>query len=166
MEIKGQFVSVTDGDKSWMSVQGMVLDAEGPALTNAQEGSKISFAMSLIPLQKPNKLYKLGLVDPVEVEGTKCDGITITRDKMPTITMYFDRSTGLIKKTIYKTRSPEDDFKQVTDATIYHKYKVSNGFKSPVHMTIYRDDKKFVESKPVKISYPDKIDDKEFKKPE
>lgn len=165
MEIKGQFVSVVDGKGGWMSVQGMILDLEGPALENAMSDAKVNQAMSIIPLQKPNKLYKLGTLDSIEVEGKKCDGISVAREGMPTIKIYFDNKTGLLAKTVHKTKAPESGFKEVTDETVYHTHKLSNGVVSPTHLTIFRDGKKFVESKPSGMSYPATLSDDEFKKP-
>lgn len=165
-EILDQFISVIDKDKAWMSVMGMTMDLDGVALETTQQGSLASYAMSLIPLQKPNKAFKLSLAKRETIEGEECLGIKIDHEKMPTVTMHFSRKTGLIKKTKYKTKAQELGFKEVTDETIYHEYKKFEGFLSASKMTMFRDGKKFVESNPKKVSFPDKIDDGEFKKPE
>ncbi len=166
MEIIGQFIMVTDGDKACMSAMGNVMDQEGDALELAKQGTLINYAMSLIPLQKPNKEFKLSLVEPETVEGEECQGIKIAHEKMPTITMQFSKKTGLIKKTKYKAKVAELGFEEVTEEAVYREYKEFDGFKSPTKMIMYRDGKKFVESHLQKISYPDKLDESEFKKPE
>jgi hypothetical protein len=166
VEIVGFFVSVIDKDKGWTSAMGNVTDLEGDALTNGKEGVLVNYAMSLIPLQKPNRKFKLSLAGEDEVDGEKCDGINIDHDNMPTVTLFFSRKSGLIKKSRYKTRSAEEGFKEVTDETVYHKYKKFDGVQNPVSMTMNRDGKKFIESRPAKVSYPDSVDEKEFKKPE
>ena len=165
MEIIGQFIMVTDKDKAWMSVMGNVMDQEGEALELAKQGTMINHAMSLIPLQKPNKNFKLGLAESEKVEGEECQGITIAHKKMPTITIQFSKKTGLIKKTKYKAKIAELGFQEVTEEAVYHEYKEFDGFKSPTKMIMYRDGKKFVESHPQKVSYPKKLDDSEFEKP-
>jgi hypothetical protein len=166
MEIMGEFIIVTDRGKAWVSAMGNVMDQEGEALEVAKQGTLVNYAMSLIPLQKPNKEFKLGLAEPETVEGEECQGITIEHEKMPTITMHFSKKTGLIKKTKYKAKVAELGFEEVTEEAVYEAYEEFDGFKSPTKIIIYRDGKKFVESHPLKVSYPDKLDESEFKKPE
>ena len=166
MEIIGQFIMVTDKDKAWVSVMGNVMDQEGDALELAIQGTLINYAMSLIPLQSPNKEFKLSLAKPETVDGVECQGIKIEHKKMPTITIQFSKKTGLIKKTKYKAKVAELGFQEVTEEAVYYEYKDFDGFKSPTKLIMYRDGKKFVESHPQKVSYPDKLDESEFKKPE
>jgi len=166
MEIIDTFIMVADKDKAWVSTMGDVMDQEGEALEVAKQGLLVNYAMSLIPLQKPNKEFKLGLVEPETVEGEECEGITIAHEKMPTITMQFSKKTGLIKKTKYKIKAAEQGFEEVTEETVYYDYKEFDGFKSATKLVMYRDGKKFVESYPQKLSFPDKLDESEFKKPE
>ena len=166
MEIIDVFIMVADRDKAWVSAMDDVMDQEGESLEVAKQGALVNYAMSLIPLQKPNKEFKLGLAEPETVEGKECEGITIAHEKMPTITMQFSKKTGLIKKTKYKTKVAELGFKEVTEEAVYYEYKEFDGFKNPTKIIMYRDGKKFVESYPQKVSYPDKLDESEFKKPE
>ncbi|MBC8351636.1 MAG: hypothetical protein H8E66_06585 [Planctomycetes bacterium] len=166
MEIIGQFVMVTDGDKAWGSFGGMTIDSTGAALDAAKEGNYIAYAMSLIPLQKPNDNFKLSLAGTETIEDEECAAVSVDHAGMPTLTMWFSNKTGLIKKTKYKTRPAELEFQAVDDETIFHEYGKFEGIKSPIKMTIYRAGKKFVESNPQKVTYPATVDDKEFKKPE
>jgi hypothetical protein len=166
MEIIGQFIMVTDKDKAWVSAMGNVTDQEGDALEVAKQGTLINYAMSLIPLQKRNKAFKLSLAEPETVEGEECQGIKIAHEKMPAITMQFSKKTGLIKKTKYKAKIAELGFQEVTEEAVFHEYKEFDGFKSSTKITMYRDGKKFVESSPQKVSYPDQLDESEFEKPE
>lgn len=152
--------------KAWVSSMGDVMDQEGETLEVAKQGILVNCAMSLIPLQEPNKEFKLGLAEPETVEGEECEGITIAHEKMPTITMHFSKKTGLIKKTKYKIKVAEQGFEEVTEEAVYYEYKEFDGFKCPTKVSMYRDGKKFVESHPQKFSYPDKLDENEFKKPE
>lgn len=166
MEIIDTFVSVTDGDKAWISVMGMTLDLEGDALEVARHGVLVNYVTSLVPLQKPNKQFKLSPAEPETVDGEECAGIKIDHDNMPTVTIHFSKKTGLIKKTKYLTKAQELGFKEVTDETIFHEYKKFDGVQSASKMTIFRDGKKFVESNPKSVTYPKQIDESEFKKPE
>ncbi|MBP90029.1 MAG: hypothetical protein CMJ64_25530 [Planctomycetaceae bacterium] len=84
---------------------------------------------------------------------------------MPTVTMYFSPKSGLPKKMSYVTRLPETDFQEAREDTIFHEYKEFDGFMSVTKMTIFRDGKKYVESNPQNVTYPESIDDSEFKKP-
>ena len=166
MEIIGQFVIVTDGDKAWASFGGMTVDSTGAALDAAKEGNLIAYAMSLIPLQKPNDKFKLSLAGTETIEGEECAAVSVDHTGMPTLTMWFSNKTGLMKKTKYKTRPAELGFQEVDDETIFHEFGEFEGIKSPTKMTIYRAGKKFVESKPKNVTFPATVDDGEFKKPE
>ncbi len=166
MEILGIFVSVVDKDTGWTSAMGTITDLKGEALEAAKESVFTGYVISLIPLQKPNKDFKLSLVGTETVEDEKCEGVNVDREGMPTCTIYFSQKTGLIKKTRTTTKAAELGYKEVQDETVYHEYKKLNGVLGCAKMTSYRDGKKFVESSPHTVSYPDKIDEKEFKKPE
>jgi outer membrane lipoprotein-sorting protein len=166
MEISGEFVSVTDGDKAWVSVMGMTMDLDGVALETAKAAVLAQNAMSLIPLQKPNKEFKLSLAEAENVEGEDCEGINIDRESMPTCTIHFSKKTGLVKKTKCTTKASELDYKEVTDETIFHEYKEVDGVLSVMKMSILRDGKKYVESNVSSVSYPETLDASEFKKPE
>jgi len=166
LEILGVFVQVTDGDKAWMSAMGQVSDVDGVALEVAKQNSLAAYAMSLIPLQKPNDAFKLGLEKTETIDGEECSGITIDHENMPTITMHFSKKSGLIKKTSYVTRASELGFQEAREDNIYHEYKDFDGVQTVTKMTMYRDGKKYLESTPKKVTYPDSIDDSEFKKPE
>ncbi|MHC4404848.1 MAG: hypothetical protein ACYTG0_34805 [Planctomycetota bacterium] len=165
-EIVGQFVSVTDGDKAWNSVMGNTTDLDGEALEAAKQNALVNYAMSLIPLQKRNRAFKLSLAEPETVDGEECEGINIDHEKMPTITVHFGKKTGLIKKMKHVNKAAELDFKEVVEEAIFDEYKEFDGFKSATKITFFRDGKKYVESKPQKVTYPATIDESEFKKPE
>lgn len=166
MEILDAFVYVTDGDKAWMSAMGNVTDVDGDALKVAKTDTLVNYAMSLIPLQKRNEAFKLGLAEAETIEGEECSGITIDHENMPTITMYFSPKSGLPKKTNRVVRAAETGFQEAKEDTIFHEYKEFDGVMSASKMTIFRDGKKFVESNPQKVTYPDSIDESEFKKPD
>ena len=166
MEIIGMFVQVFDGEKAWMSAMGQTSDAEGVALDVAKQAMEVSYAMSLLPLEKPNKAYKLSLAKQAMVNEETCPGVQVEHEGMPTLTMHFSPKSGLISKTSYTNRAPEQGFEKVVEEAIFHAYKLQAGVMTPTHMTIFRDGKKYVVSKPQKVTYPDTVDDSEFKKPE
>lgn len=166
MEIKGQFLAVTKKDKAWISLAGNVTDLSGTALEVALEGLKVNYALSLIPLQKPNKDYKLSLADAETIDGEECEGIKIDHKGMPTVTVHFSGKTGLVKKTSYENRPAENGYQKVVESTVIHEYKKFDGVMSGTKMTINRDGKKLVDSRPQKVTYPKSLDASEFKKPE
>lgn len=166
MEIEGQFVHVTDGDKAWVSAMGNVMDLDGVAREVAVKGILASYAVSLIPLEKRDEAFKLGLAKSEAIEGQECPGITIDHEGMSTVTIHFSPKTGLIKKTSFMTRSAESNYEETREDVIIHEYKVFDGVQTPAKITIFHDGEKFVESNPQNVTYPDSIDEAEFKKPE
>lgn len=125
----------------------------------------ISYVTSLIPLQQASDEYALGKAKPETVDGEECEGITVDRKDMPTVTIYFSPKTGLIKKTKYKIKVAELSYKEVTEETVFHEYKTFDGILDPVSMTMLRDGKKFLTSTPTRISHPKTLDASEFSKP-
>lgn len=166
VEIIGVFVQVTDGDKGWTSVTGNTTELDGEMLEVAIQEMFVYYVVSLIPLQKPNATFRLSMADPETVDGEKCEGINIEHDKMRKITMQFSGQSGLIKKTKSAKKAAELDFKEVNEEAVFHEYKEFDGFKSPTNITVFRDGRKFVESRRQKVTYPDTIDENEFEKPE
>ncbi|MBT4866825.1 MAG: hypothetical protein HON53_17105 [Planctomycetaceae bacterium] len=166
MEIQDAFLSVTAKNQAWISVMGMTIDLDGDALEVAKKGMLVTYATSLIPLQKPNKKFKLSKAEPESVEGEECVGIKIDHEGMPTVTMHFSKKTGLMKKVKHLMKAQELGFKEVTDETIFHEYKKFDGVLHPSKMTIFRDGKKFVESNPKNVTFPKQLDESEFKRPE
>ena len=166
MEILDAFISVTTKDTAWVSVMGMTIDLDGEGLAAAKQGALVSYATSLVPLQKPNKKFKLSRAEPETVEGEACVGIKIDHEGMPTVTMHFSKKTGLIKKIKNVVKVQELGFKEVTDETIFHEYKKFDGVQQPSKITMFRDGKKFVESSPQKVTFPEQLDESEFKRPE
>ena len=165
MEIVDIFTSVAEMKKAWTSMAGEVKDLEEEALTAAKEELMIGYAMSLLPLRRPNDRFQLSLAGTEEVEGETCDGVKVTHKQMPDLTIFVSRKTGLIKKSTYMTRMAEKQFEKVKDETIYHSYKEFDGIKLPASMTVHRDGEKFVVSKTNKVTFPKSLDEDEFAKP-
>ena len=85
---------------------------------------------------------------------------------MPTLTMHFSRKTGLIKKTKYRAKVAELGFQEAVEEAIFEEYTEVDGLMTVTRFTSYRNGKKFVEAKPHNVTFPDSIDDSEFKRPE
>ncbi|HIM30832.1 MAG TPA: hypothetical protein EYG57_14965 [Planctomycetes bacterium] len=80
--------------------------------------------------------------------------------------MHFSNEKGLIKKTKFKSKDAEQGFNEVTEETVFLEYNEFDGFKSPTKIIMHRDGKLLVESFPQKVTFPDKLDESEFKRPE
>jgi ABC-type Na+ transport system ATPase subunit NatA len=89
----------------------------------------------------------------------------VTRDKKPAVTLFFDKTTGLLAKSETKVKDEFQGFKEVTQETYFSDYKDANGKKLFGKMKIVRDGKTMIESTLSEQKAPEKLDPKLFEKP-
>ena len=166
MDIIGVFVQVLNRDKGWMQVMGDVSDIEGRTLDVAQQSYFIGYVETLLPLQKPDKDFSLGLAAAETIDGEECAGITIDHERMPTLTLHFSPKTGLIRKWKYVAKVAELGFQEAVEESIVNEYKEFDGVMCVTKFTSFRDGKKFIEANFHDVTFPETIDDSEFTKPE
>jgi hypothetical protein len=165
MEIVGVFLIVLDGDKGWMRTPAGVVDIKGDELKEQKQMLNVGYATSLIPFAKGEKLYTLSLAGDSDVDGEACVGVNCERKGFRSVKMEFSKKTSLITRATYTAISAEQGNKEVSEEAYYLEWKKEEGVMSPRKMIVKRDGKKFIESKPTKISHPKEIDAALFAKP-
>lgn len=163
VEILNVFVIVVDRDKGWMRTQGETVDMPAEQLAEQKKQLHTGFVATLIPLAKPGKKYRLSLFGEAEVDGEKCDGVSVASDKQRTVTLLFSRKTGLLRKSEYIVHSDELD-KEVVEESIYSNYRDVDGLKVAHKLIINRDGRKFVESETQEIRLEKEADPNWFSK--
>jgi hypothetical protein len=83
----------------------------------------------------------------------------------PTISLYFDKKTGLMVKTQRKAKSPEMEFKEVNQETFLTGYKDFGGVKMATKILIKREGKKYIEAEITDFKFSDKAKKGTFDKP-
>src|SRR5262249_8235779 len=99
-----------------------------------------------------------------KVDKNAALGVKVTRKDYPEVTLYFDKETGLLVKSSFRTKSPEQKFKEVTQDNYYQKYRDIEGVKLPGKMAINRTATVFVEEE-VSDYKAGKVDAKAFARP-
>jgi hypothetical protein len=142
-------------------------------MTQEMTGEKLEYFLnqtytlnvtSLLPLLT-DKEFKLTTAGEKDVNGKKAAVVTVTRDKKPTVTLYFDKTSGLLVKSESKVKDEFQGWKEVTDEVYYEDYKDVGGRKFFGKMKVVRDGKTMIESEISDQKTAEKLDAKLFEKP-
>ncbi|HMF20047.1 MAG TPA: hypothetical protein VKE98_22765 [Gemmataceae bacterium] len=162
MEIENVFTIVLDGDKGWIKEGDTTKDMTKEQLTQQLQDQKAGWVTTLLPLT--DKAFQVKAIGEAKVDKHDALGVKVTRKDYPEVKLYFDKKSGLLLKSTFRTKSPEQKFKEVTQDNYYYQYRDVDGAKLPTKMVIKRDDKLFVEEE-VSDYKAGKVDRKLFAKP-
>lgn len=162
MDIEGVFTIVLNGDKGWLKEGGETKDMTKEQLAQQQMDQKAGWITSLLPLK--DKAFHLKATGEAKIGKHEALGVKVTRKGYPDVSLFFDKKNGLLIKSSFMTKSPEQKFKEVIQDNYYHKYRDEDGVKLPTKMVINRDGKVFVEEE-VSEYKAGKVDAKLFAKP-
>jgi hypothetical protein len=165
-EIVNAFLIVRDGKKAWISTQGVTMPLTDKQIKEQLLESHCQYVSTLIPLQKPDKKFKLSLAGEETIDGDVCDGINVDVEGQRQTQLFFSRKTGLLRRTSYVVAPEELGGKEVVDSMIHSDYKKVDGVAVSMSQKMTRDGEKYVEGKMTKVEFPEKADDAEFAKPE
>jgi outer membrane lipoprotein-sorting protein len=161
--MKITFTVVVNGDKAWESAFGQSQEMTGEKLEHILGEVYQMNVLSLAPLLS-DKEYKLTLGGEKDVNGKKASVIKVARDKRPSITLYFDKESGLLVKSEMKVKDEFQQWKEVLDEGYYTDYKEVAGRQMYTKMRIVRDGKTMIESSLSDQKLHDKLDGKLFEK--
>jgi len=163
--MKITFIVVVNGGKAWESAMGMTREMSEEKLAfSINQGYRLNVS-SLFPLVA-DKEFKLATAGEKDVNGKKAVAVTVTRDKRPTVTLYFDKESGLLVKTEMKVKDEFQGWKEVLDESFFSDYKEKDGKKFFTKMKVVRDGKTMIESSQSDQKPAEKLDAKMFEKPE
>lgn len=162
--MKLTFIAAASGDKAWESALGMTQEMTGEKHEYFMNQVYNLGVTSQLPLLT-DKSYKLATAGEKEVNGKKTVLVTVTRAKKPTVTLYFDKTTGLLAKSETKVKDEFQGWKEVTEEVYFGDYKDVNGKKRFGKMKIVRDGKTMIESTISGQKTTEKLDAKLFEKP-
>jgi hypothetical protein len=163
MEIEGVFTIVFNGDKGWTKSGGVTNEMSKEELAYFQQNQRAGWIASLMPLE--DKAFDLTALGEVKVDKATALGVKVTRKDYPEVKLYFDKTTHLLIKAEYRTKSPEENFKDVTLETYYSNFKEIDGVKVPTTVINKRDGKLYVESEVVEMKAAGKLDASLFDRP-
>jgi hypothetical protein len=157
-------VQVLNGDKGWLQIEGMTTDADAQALATAKEELYSSRVQMLTPLLA-DKGFTLTALGESTINGKAALGVKVASAGQKDISLYFDKSSGLLIKL---TRPGTDPLKKqaVTQDEYYSDYKEFDGVKMPTKMLVNQDGKKSMTVELNEITFPSSFDAKLFARPE
>jgi hypothetical protein len=166
LEIMGQNITVAtvfNGDKGWISPNGMTMDMDEQVLEVMKEASYIRAFAGYTPL-KDSKRFQLASLGDLKVNNRPAVGIKVSSQGHKDVNIYFDKETGLMAKIEHRTTDLQS-MQEVAEERIVTEYQEVDGLKTAKKLLIQRDGKKFMEAEIEEVKFVDKIDDAEFAKP-
>lgn len=163
MEIEGVFTLVINGDKGWVKSGDKAVDMDKKQLDVMILNHKAGWVSTLLPLK--DKAFKLSYSGEDKVYDRPAVAVKVTREGFPDVKMVFDKATGLPMKAEYRTKSPEQNFKEIVNETYFKNYKRLEGIRTPTTIIIKQDGKPFVEADITDLKAVGKLEDSVFAKP-
>lgn len=163
-EAKLTITAVVNGDKAWQSDGKAVEEITGDKLEYTKNEVYALWVTGLSPLTT-EKGFTLATAKGKDVDGKPAVAVTVAHDKRPTITLYFDKATGLLVKTEYMAKDEFQKWKPVLDETFLGDYKEVGGMKVFTKLKVVRDGKTMIETTLSDQKWGAKIDPKAFDKP-
>lgn len=155
---------VANGEKAWEAEGDKSREITGEKLEYVRGEVYQLWVVSLTPLAN-DKGFTLATAKGKDVAGKPTVGVTVTRDKRPAVTLYFDKDSGLLAKSEMTVKDEFQNWKSVLDEAFYSDYKESNGVKHFTKLKVVRDGKTMIEATLSDAKDAEKLDAKLFEKP-
>jgi hypothetical protein len=120
--------------------------------------------LSLQPLLN-DKEFKLTVEGDKKVGDKEAKVVKVAREKRPTVTLYFDKESGLLVKSDMKVKDEFQNWKEALDESYFEDYKDVGGRKVFTKLRVVRDGKTMIEGTLSDQKVHDKLDPKLFEKP-
>jgi hypothetical protein len=162
--MKVDILVVVNGEKAWESGLGKSQEMTGEKKDQTLSEVYQFHVLSLVPLLN-DKEFKLSTGAEKSVGEKKALVVKVTREKRPTITLFFDKQSGLMVKNEMKVKDEFQDWKEVLEETYFEDYKEVGGRKVFTKMRVVRDGKTMIESELFEQKAHEKLEAKLFEKP-
>ena len=156
-------VQVLNGEQAWMTINGETRPIPEALRAEMEQTKYAEQVLRLVPLIE-DKAYRLSLLDEIKLEGQPVVGVRVQSKGHNDIDLYFDQKTGLLTKT--QRTSLNGMLLPVKQEVYWSGYEKKDGINRPMKYLAFQDGKKMSNAAITEVRYPEKIDDKEFVKPE
>lgn len=167
MKFNGQDMKVLaaiDGGQAWESAMNTTRPVEGKKLEVMKHEAYLLWLTSLQPLLKA-KEFKLSPLPESQVDGKPMLGVKVSREGHRDVSLFFDRETGLLRKSESSTLDEFQDWKEVKEEAVFSDYAEVDGVKYFRKLRVIRDGKPLLESDLSEQKRLQKVDPKQFAKP-
>jgi hypothetical protein len=162
--MKIDLMLVVNGEKAWESGFGKSQEVTGEKLKYVMSEIYQLNVISLSPLLK-DKEFQLSTGGEKKVGDKTTQVVKVAQEKRPTITLYFDKESGLLVKNDMMVMDEFQGWKEVPEECYYEDYKEVNGRKYFTKMKVVRDGNTMIESKLFDQKPHEKLEAKLFEKP-
>jgi hypothetical protein len=151
-------VQIANGGKLSVNVNGMAIPLDDDKLAEAKAGVYASSLTQLTPLLTDKFTLKAG--GEAAVDGKPAVGVVVSSKDQKDITLYFDKESGKLVKTVRKAK--DDEGNEVDRETVYSDYKAVEGIQVPHKEVVTMGGKKALEFRVEKSEALEKVDESEF----
>lgn len=159
---KFERVSVVNGDKGWIKLNGNLEEMDKDQLTEEKAQAHVGLVASLLPLR--DKSFQLASLGEAKVGDRPAVGVRVSQKNQRDVSLFFDKETGLLLKSETRVKDPQSG-QEATQELLYGDYRAVDDVKHPMKVTIKRDGKPFVEVEWTDFKAQEKLDDGTFAKP-
>lgn len=151
-------VQIANGGKLSVNINGMAVPLDDDKLAEAKAGVYVTGLTQLTPLLTDKFTLKAGT--EAAVDGKPAVGVVVSKDGQKDVTLYFDKESGKLVKTVRKAK--DDEGSEVDRETVYSDYKAVDGIQVPHKEVVTMGGKKSQEFTVEKYEVLEKVDDAEF----
>jgi len=161
--MKITFTQVLNGHKGWIKLLDKTKEMEKDHVAEAREQAHAAWVATLAPLT--DKEFKLGSLGESKIDGKEAIGVQVARKDRRDVNLFFDKKSGMLLKSEFRTKDLLGDGKEFTAETFYSDYKEIDGAQHAMKQTQKRDGKDFGKNEISEIEKKDKFEDSVFAKP-
>jgi hypothetical protein len=165
LNLMGQKLSVItmfDGKKAWITVNGMDLPVEQQMLDEFKESTHMMRLMQGAFLK--DKGLKYSLLGQAKVGDKDAVGVKISKEGFKDVDIYFDKSTGLMAKIARRALDMQSG-QEVNEDRIILDYQEIDGRKTAKKLEVRRDGQVYLELEVIEGRFVETLDDSLFTKP-
>lgn len=159
---KFERVSVVNGDKGWIKLNGNLEEMDKDQFAEEKAQAHVGMVAALLALR--DKSYQLAPLGEAKVADRPAVGVRVSQKDQRDVSLFLDKETGLLLKSESRVKDPQSG-QEATQEMLYSDYRVVDGVKHAMKVTIKRDGKAFVEVEWTDFKAQEKLDDGTFAKP-
>ena len=163
---KMSIVQVGNGDKFKTTINGAAQKLDDKTKDELRQGASSQEISMLYPLlDKEKYTIKAGkdakIAKIAKIADVECTAVVVEGKKTKTMTLYFDKKTGLLHATTRKSLAPGSG-DEVEEESVMTDYKEVEGVKIPMKMLVKHDGKTFMSTTFTEAKLSAKLDPKVF----
>ena len=153
-------VQVGNGDKFKTTLNGAAQPLDDKTKEELRQGAATQEISMLYPLLDKEK-YTIKAGKDAKIADVECTAVVVEGKKTKTMTLYFDKKSGLLHATTRKSLAPGSG-DEVEEESVMTDYKEIEGVKIPMKMLVKHDGKTFMSTTFTEAKLSAKLDPKVF----